>query len=437
MSSSSERPTGRAIEVPTSGRISRLPKFRRNLWLLLVSCLFAFIALGVQSLILNLYLVSIGYREDYLGLFALVNTAGVGVAALLAGRVSNRLGSRVTLIIAVGLLAVTSAALVGTTNSVALLGIAAINGVAQAHVFVPCATYVMDNADPAERSSAYSGYFAAQSTAFVIGSYFGGVLPGALSPSPDLLRAGYVGTLLVAAAFAAIGIVPLVLADDTRATGSQTSKVPSSPSRDQGRRMRRDMTWIIASNALVAASMGFALPFLNVFFSIQLGADTALIGLVFAIGSGAMVVASLVGPALGQRFGVVPTIVVARAVTAPIFIGMALSPTIGVAATFYVLRTFFTNMTWPVDNAFTMELVRPDLRATLAGLRSASWNLAWAVTSGTAGLMIVSFGFTSIFIAASVFMALGSGAFYLAFRSYGARGAKALVVDPTIAGAVG
>jgi predicted MFS family arabinose efflux permease len=417
-------------------RFWKLPRFRRNLWLLLLSCLLGFTALGVQSLILNLYLVTIGYREDFLGLFALVNTAGVGSAALVAGRISNRLGPRRTLVFALGALALSSAALLATSSSLPLLVIAAVNGAAQAHVFVPCATFVMDNAEPTDRSPAYSGYFAAQSLAFVIGSYLGGVLPGLFAPAADLLEAGYVATLLVAAGSAAIGVVPLLLADDSKAPGSHASKLPTT-TRDQNRRMRRDMTWIIASNALVAAAMGFVIPFLNVFFSQQLGADTLLIGLIFAIGSGAMVVASLVGPVLGRRFGVVPTIALGRGLTAPIFIGMALSPTVPIAASFYVLRTFFTNMTWPVDNAFTMELVRPDLRATLAGYRSASWNLAWAVTSGIAGVMIVTLGFPSIFVVASVFMALGSAAFYVAFSGYGAASPGDVSADQTVASSAG
>ncbi len=86
-------------------------------------------------------------------------------------------------------------------------------------------------------------------------------------------------------------------------------------------------------------------------------------------------------------------------------------------AQLYVLRILFTNMTWPVDNAFTMELVRPSMRATLAGIRSASWNLAWALSSGLAGLMIVQLGFPSIFAVGGLFMVAGGVIYFLAFRS--------------------
>jgi predicted MFS family arabinose efflux permease len=174
---------------------------------------------------------------------------------------------------------------------------------------------------------------------------------------------------------------------------------------------------MIGSNFLIAISMGVALPFLNVFFSKQFGAETGQIGIVFAIGSGAMVVASLTGPLFARRFGIVRTIVVGRLLTGPMFLLLAFSVSIPMAAGFYVLRTLFTNVTWPVDNAFTMELVRPDYRATLAGLRSASWNLAWAVASGAGGVMIVQVGFLSIFATAALFGVIGSLLFYHAFHS--------------------
>ncbi len=398
-------------------RVPGLPRFRRNLWLLLGACLMAFVAMGVQTLVLNLYLLSLGYREDYLGLFSLANTAGIGLAALAAGRVSNRYGPRRTLMGAIAVLAISSAALVASVDPIVLLGLSALNGASLAHIFVPCATYVMDNALPDERSTAYAGYFAAQSVAMVIGSILGGVFPTLLVASSEATRDGYVLTLLAAAALAAVGVVPLRFADDARAEGSQASLVPAASRVDARRQMRRDMFWLITSNALVAGSTGFVIPFLNVFLSKHLSADTAEIGVVFALGSAAMVVASVVGPGAGRRFGVVATIVGCRAITAPVLLAFAVAPSVPAAAALYVVRTLFTNLTWPVDNAFTMELVSPNLRATLAALRSASWNIAWALTSGLGGLMIVAQGFSSIFVAGAVLMWAGCLIYFLAFRA--------------------
>jgi len=410
-------PTGAQESGQTRWFRRWLPRYRRNLWLLLAACLVAFLAIGVQGLILNLYLLSLGFREDFLGLFSFANTAGIGGAALIAAPIANRFGSRRTLMGAATLFAASSAALALTADPVLLLGVAVANGTALAHIFVPSATFVMDNAEPTERSTAYAGYFTAQSFGTVLGSYLGGILPTAIFVTAEATRAGYVWTLILAAAIAGLAILPLKLADDRRAAGSLVTQLPTSSRRAERHQERRDVLWIVGSTALMASSMGFVIPFLNVFFSKQLGATTDDIGIIFAVGACAMVVASIIGPILGRRFGVVPLLVGCRMITAPIMVAMGLSPTIFAGAGLYVLRILFTNLTWPVDNAFTMELVRPSMRATLAGVRSASWNLAWALSSGLAGLMIVQLGFPSIFAVGGLFMVGGGIIYFLAFRS--------------------
>ena len=387
------------------------------MWLFLLSCLLAFVGIGVQSVILNLYFLSLGYREDFLGYFSFANTAGIGGAALIAGSLSNRFGSRKTIVGAVAVFGLSSALLVASTDQFVLFALAIVNGIGLAHIFVPSSTFVMDNADPDERSTAYAAFFAAQAAALVIGSLLGGAMPTLITASAIEGRESYVWTLLLGAGLAFLGSMPLLFADDSKAGGSLATRIDASPGSLQRRQMNRDVRWMIGSNFLVAISMGVALPFLNVFFSEQLGAETGQIGTVFAIGSGAMVVASLIGPSLARRFGIVRTIVLGRLLTGPVFLAIAFSGSIPVAAGLYVLRTLFTNVTWPVDNAFTMELVRPDYRATLAGLRSASWNLAWAIASGVGGLMIVRLGFVSIFATAAVFGVIGSLMYYRAFHT--------------------
>jgi MFS family permease len=397
-------------------RLPGLPRFRRNLWLLLGTCLLVFVAMGVQTLILNLYLISVGFREDYLGLFSFANTAGIGGAALVAGRLTQRVGSRRVLLGATVVLALSSVALVATTQPILLLVVAAINGASLAHIFVPCATFVMENSGPGQRPAAYAGYFTAQSVAMVIGSLLGGVLPTLVVAGPVATREGYAATLVLAGVLAGLGVVPLKLADDSRAAGEDASPVRPASGVDQQRRMRRDVLWLVGANALIAASTGFVIPFVNVFFDKRLGVSTDGIGLIYALASGAMVVASPLGAPIARRFGTIPTIVICRGLTAPVLVLLGLTPTVGVAASLYVVRTLFTNLTWPIDNAFTMELVPPNFRSTLAGLRSASWNLAWAISSGLAGLMIVEIGFVSIFLAGAAFMVGGCLAYFFAFR---------------------
>lgn len=402
----------------TARLATRLPRFRRNLWLFLLSCVFVFVSMGVQSLVLNLYFAEIGFREDFMGLFSFANTAGIGLSAVLAGRASNRLGPRRVLLVAVAVLAASSVGLVFTVNALALLVIGVINGISLANIFVPCATFVMDNAEPGQRATAYAGYFAAQSIAQVIGSYVGGVMPSAALGTPVATGQGYAVTLVVAGILAGVGFFPLLLTDDHKVEGSQQFIAEvETPTAEHRRRARRDLRWLLASNAFIAGAIGVVIPFFNIFFREKHGATTEEIGYIFALGSMAMVVSSIIGPGVGKRLGIVPAVVLGRGLTAPLFFALILSPTLATSSFLYVSRILFNNLTWPIDNAFSMELVPADMRATLAALRTTSWNLAWAVASGLAGAMIVQFGFPSIFLISGVLTLCGTTIYFLAFRS--------------------
>src|SRR5207244_917471 len=77
---------------------SPVPRFRRNLWLLLAQNLAVFLGIAVQALILNLYLIALGYREDFIGLVAFVQTAAIGAGAMPASWLAPRVGVRRVLV---------------------------------------------------------------------------------------------------------------------------------------------------------------------------------------------------------------------------------------------------------------------------------------------------------------------------------------------------
>lgn len=394
--------------------------------MLLVSVFLVFVGIGIQTVILNLYLIEVGYRADFLGLFSFANTAAIAGAALVASPLCARFGHRRVLLGAIAVLMVSTAGLVATISPIPLIILAVVNGASLAHIFVPSAPFIMDNARPEHRARAFAGYFAAQALASTVGSILGGLLPQTFTIATGYVLGGYVWTLLVSAVVAGLGFMPLKLADDTKEANSSASLVASSSPMDEEHQVRRDLAWMVAANGLIATSTGFAIPFLNVFFDERLHASTATIGLIFALGSGAMAVGSLVGPSMGRRIGVVPTVVVCRGVCVPLLIALGLAPDVWVGTPIYVLRTLFFTLTLPTDNAFSMELVPARSRAMLAALRSTSWNFGWSIASGLAGLMIVELGFESIFLASAALLLAGCVVYFVAFRSRQPTAAKEL-----------
>jgi MFS family permease len=392
-----------------------VPRFRRNLWLLLGQSLAVFLGIAVQRLALNLYLVALGYREDFIGLLSFVQTAAIGVGAFPASSLSPRIGSRRTLIGATFALGVSFAAMALLSAELPLLVASALSGLAMAHVFVPSAPYLMDNADADVRRTAFAANFAALSVASVAGNAIGGVLPGLVGGAdPGVI--GYRAALLVGAVLTAVGVVPLLLADDSRVPIVATPVPPSTGGRAPPS-LRRDLIAMAGTTALLAGATGLVVAFFNVYLRDVVGTTTAEVGGVFAAASLLMAPASLIGPKLAGRWGAVPVVILTRALSAPMILSLALFPPgLWLSTAVYVGRASTVGISQPLDNSFAMELVSPRMRARVAALRTVAWNGGWAVATGLGGLAIVEVGYGAVFLAATALTLCSIAVHFAAFR---------------------
>jgi len=56
------------------------------------------------------------------------------------------------------------------------------------------------------------------------------------------------------------------------------------------------------------------------------------------------------------------------------------------------------NMAYPIFSMFTMETVEKDVRAKVAGMNTASWNLLWAFSVLLAGTIMSAGDYTTPYI---------------------------------------
>lgn len=399
--------------------------FSRNIWLIWANTLFIFISLGVFVLIFNLYLSSLGLREDYIGMFSFANTAAIGAMAIPASFLSNRFGPRICLVVASLLMGISAIAVAFVSSPVLIVALGAVYGAGNAMIFVPSGPFMMDNSREDQRLTVFSGNFAVMSTATVVGSLISGYLPGLfatlLGLGPDSVTETYRWTLVFGSVFCLLGALPMILAREaSRArgggTGSQPTVQPLSP-----RAARTVILHTCATVVLTSVSAGLIIPFFNIYLSQQLGASVEEIGIVYAAASLLMVPFSLAGPAFSRRFGTVNTIVFARLLTIPFILPLAFAPSMALGSVAYIARAALLGVTWPVDNAYSMALMPPRMRALSAGTRSASWNIGWSISSLVAGQVIILYGYSAVFATSCAFV-LAGGVYYLAkLRRYEAR----------------
>lgn len=405
---------------------SRFKAFPREVWLLLILTVAVFTSIGVSALVLNLYLVALGYREDFLGTVSFASTIALSGAALPASGISNRIGARNCLMIGTALLAVTTAAVAFATRPLPIVFILVANGIGQALIFVPSAPYLMQFTSTSERPRAFGANYAAMSLGSVVGSALGGLLPSlnATANGPDL--GGYRSALLLSAALTGLAIVTMIGRHHaSRSRLTDRGEIGPAGTKDPGAtgevisappRLFREIGGMALATVLLNASTAIMTVFFNVYLLDRTGASVGAIGFVYAIAAAVVIPASLLGPILAGRFGPVRTIVTARLLAAPAVLLPALIGSFSGGSGAFILRASLVGLVQPVDSAFIMGRVPVSLHARVSAIRNMSLDVSWAITSVIAGVIVVRWGYPPIFAIGACCLLASAIVYRLAFR---------------------
>jgi MFS family permease len=97
--------------------------------------------------------------------------------------------------------------------------------------------------------------------------------------------------------------------------------------------------------------------------------------------------------------GKVQLVVITQGLSIPFLAILGFSPWFWLSATAYYIRLTLMNMGGPVYQAFVMEHVEEESRATVASLVSMANNFGWAFSPTISGWLQVQYGFNPVFMA--------------------------------------
>ncbi|HKQ57321.1 MAG TPA: MFS transporter, partial [Candidatus Eisenbacteria bacterium] len=167
---------------------------------------------------------------------------------------------------------------------------------------------------------------------------------------------------------------------------------------------------------LIGAGAGLVIPFMNLYFANRFGCSSGQIGFYFSMAAVLTAVASLVGPAVARRFGMLRTAVAAQVLSLPFLVTLGTETRLGVAVGAFWMRATLMQASTPLVQTFVMEAFPPSLRARSASLITLVWNAGWAVSATLSGIIIQRFGYHVPFYITAVLYALAASTFYLSFR---------------------
>ncbi len=387
-----------------------LRRFDRSLWLYIAYWAIAgFCYFGVQSVILNLYLLRLGYGPEFIGLLVGSGQITWAAFALPAGAIGKRMGLREAQVLGLALLAASMGlflvveALPRAVWDYWLIACWIATWVAAALITVNSLPYLMAVASPEVRDYALPVQQALLSAMAFAGSLVAGLLPG-------ILVAWLGGSLLQAAPFRwVLWLVPpayafgaILFSRSRRVTldGDETSSSTAESARP---------TLLFVVLGLIVflqlAGQGSARAFFNVYLDVGLRVDPAQIGEVMGVAQLLPILAVLAIPRLLLRLGAVFTLALASLGQAAALLLLAATPTWEAAALGFLGVMTMSAVIGPSRNLFSQEIVAPQWRTTTSAILTVANGLGWASTAAGGGYLVQWVGFGGLFVVSATLTA--------------------------------
>ncbi len=398
------------------GYLGKIRMFTRDSKLFILSGMASAFAMGISSVIFNLYFLEVGFGEDFIGFFLSISLFAASGISIIAGVLTDR-ASRKKVVIGAGFFMFIAFFIQYTfIDPLLLLTSQVILGISSAFFRVSWSPYITELTTNEERAHLFgvSGGFSLISV--LAGNILGGFLPGIF-----YRVLGVVDTLVMAYRWSLwFNLVPFAISIIVVLPMSSDSTQDRS-----GRIFRRSNIahWgFIGRYALTVGTVGLGagmiVMFFNIFFSAEatFGASPELIGIIFGINTIVLAIGNFIAPALADRIGKVKTVVITELFSIPFLLMIAWSTSLFFAVLAYVSRTALMNMAGPVSQAFFMESLTKEERSTASGIVGTGDAFARGVASNIGGWLLAQGLYRLPYILVSGLYLLSVIMFYLFFN---------------------
>ena len=395
-------------------------RFSANARRFLFATFLAWIGLSVSQVVFNLYLVSGGYAEDFVGAVSSMQGVGMACCALPAGWAADRFGRRILLLAGSFTIALALFLRALSLEPATLYAATFLLGAGQAMITIVASPFMSENSREYERTHLFSMQFVVVLLGGIVGNLLGGELPGvletrALASSPLV---AFRGTLIVGAALSLTALLPLLNVRERR-RGTRAGHEPV-----RGRDHKGLLGRLALNFALLGIGAGLIMPFFNLYFARRYHASTSQIGVWFSVSQVITLAATLLGPLIAKRIGKLRAITALQLLSLPFLVTLGFETTLMVSVLAFWGRSAFMQMSSPLINSYAMDALPPSLRARAHGLNNMLWYLGWAASSLLAGQVIARLGWAYPYYLTALFYGVATLTFWLNFRAKGPDEAK-------------
>ncbi len=395
-------------------------KFNRNTKLFLASTLLYGFAFSVWELFFNLYILSLGFSNDMLGLIRSATPLAALLLGLPLGLLSDRIGRRPSMLIGL------SVGFMGMFFQVRLIipWLIFFFGLVQGAGFmlyrVAQPPFIMAYSKRENQALAFSLNFGLLTIATTIGNLIAGRMPGFLQQwvgLPQGSAASYQWVITAGILLATTSLIPVFLiSEPKRKIDPQTTRIaPKTMIRKiAARPIVRQMALI---NILIGFGAAILIPYLNVFLRSKFGIADDLLGLIFSLSSMLVFFGTLISSWLVNvtRSRIIPN-VASQGISILFLFILGFSPFLWLAAVSLLLRTVLMQMSQPLLENYAMLVSPPEEQGAIASIRGIGWQTGQTIGIFISGLVQTRFGFSPLFITTGIFYTVAVFLTWVFFR---------------------
>ncbi len=402
--------------------------YQRNVYLLLLFTLGKGFQLSIAAVSINLYVNSLGYNIDFVGIVAAMPAVGALIAGVPIGFLADRMGRKPLLLIS-GILNPLALAAIALSTSAPLLIIASLaNGFLSSAYWVTNLPMLTESTTEEQRVGVLALNNFLLLGVGALGALIGGAVPefvGHLVHQPADHTLPLRWGVLAASFVVFLPALPLFLLKEPRrtkeipdpqvaaegthletlpveASGASTVAYATLQPEEEHAPDRRAVALLfvklLVPDLLFTTGEGAVVGLLQVYFHKHFGVGIGVLGvLITASGllGGAM---SLSAPYIERRWGRIRMATTMQYLSAPLMLIIGMSPIFPLAATAEFGRQILRGLFEPVYAAFAMGRVSARNRATLSGFYSLTWSMGFSIGPISAGFLLNYVGSSTAFV---------------------------------------
>lgn len=379
-------------------------------------------AYGFLSIILAIYLKSIGFSDFVIGIVLAATLANSVIFTIIASFYADRIGRRRLLIIYAGLMSVAGLVFVVTDNPAALIAAALIGTInvtgseTGAFLSIEQSLLAQTVTDVKKRTDAFALYNMAGTFAMSAGILVS-ALPDLLqqygmdqitSVKPLFLLYSFFGVAVLAVYFALSEKVELPSAAKAAKKLRQTL-TPAS------RRIVGKMSGLFAVDSFAG---GFVIQsIISFWFFTKFSLDLTTLSYIFSIAGVLTAFSFIAASKIANRIGLVNTMVFTHLPSNVLLILVGFAPTLPLAIGLYFSRMALSQMDVPTRQSYIVAVVNENERTAAAGFTNISRNVSQAVSPSITGFVLHALpALAAPFVLGGGLKIVYDIAFYLNFR---------------------